>query len=338
MKAFVLAAGAGTRLRPLTSDMPKPMVPILGKPGLYHTLENLKKYGFTDVCVNLYHQPDYITQYFKDKDMGINLTYSIEKKLLGTAGAVKKKESFFNETFVVMSGDGLTDIDLKKVLEFHKKKRAQVTIVLKKVDTKLEYGVTLTDKSGKVKKFVEKPKWSDIFADTINTGIYIFEPEILEHIPKNKFFDFSIDLFPLLLKKNKRIYGYVMDEYWTDIGNILEYKKGVFDALEGKVKIGMPCCKKGNSYISKNAIIDKSVKIKGPCYIGDNVFIDKNVTINSYSVISKNVKIEEDAVVEKTIIWENSHIGKRSKLNNTIVGYKGKIPAGIVLFDSIIMS
>lgn len=338
MKAFILAAGAGTRLRPLTHDIPKPMIPIVGKPALYHTLNNLKKYGFDNVCVNLFHCPNSITGFFKNNYMDINIHYSLEKKLMGTAGAVKKQEKFFDKTFVVMSGDGLTDIDLDKVLKFHKRKKGIATIVLKKTDAKLEYGITVTDKSGKVKNFVEKPKWSDIFADTVNTGIYVFEPEIFKYIPKNKFFDFSMDLFPSLLKNKKPVYGYVMEEYWTDIGNILEYKKGVFEALDGKVKIFVSADKRKKCYISKYAKIDKTVKIKGPCFIDDNAYIGKNVVINPYSVISKNVKIEDYAVIEKSIIWGGSHIGKGAKLNNTIVGYKGRIPNGITLFDSIIMS
>ncbi len=337
MKAFVLAAGAGTRLRPLTSDIPKPMVPILGKPALFYTLMNLQKYGFDDVCINLYHRHEAITSYFNGRDLGVNINYSLEKKLIGTAGAVKKQESFFKRTFVVMSGDGLTDIDLNKALEFHKKKKAMATIVLKEIDTKFEYGITLTDKYDKVKSFVEKPKWKDVFASTINTGIYIFEPEILKFIPENKFFDFSLDLFPLLLKKKKNIYGYVMKEYWTDIGNIFEYKKGIFDILDGKVSLPVKCGKKKSNYISNSAKIDKSAKIQGRCFIDDNVLIGKNVILKPYSIISKNVKIKDNAVLDKTIIWGNSVIGKNVKLNDTIVGYNSVIPDDMKLFDSIIM-
>ncbi|MCL2799793.1 MAG: NDP-sugar synthase [Endomicrobia bacterium] len=330
MKAFVLAAGAGTRLRPLTHDIPKPMIPIVGKPALHHTFGNLRKYGFKDVCVNLYHCPDVIVNYFKNNNADINIKYSIEDKLLGTAGAIKKQEKFFNDTFIVMSGDGLTDINLKKALEFHKKKKSIATIVLKEIDARFEYGITLTDKNGKVKSFVEKPKWKDVFADTVNTGIYIFEPEIFKYIPQDKFFDFSMDLFPLLLKNKKSIYGYVMEEYWTDIGNILEYKKGVFDALDGKVKINM------SSLTDKN-LFGKNVKIKEPCFIGENVKIGKNVIINPYSVISENCEIGDGAVLEKTIVWSGSKVGKNARLFNTIVGHAGAIPEGIALFDSIIM-
>lgn len=338
MKAFVLAAGAGTRLRPLTHDIPKPMIPILGKPALHYTLNNLKKHGFDDVSINLFHRPNCITGYFSGNYMDICINYSFEKKLLGTAGAVKKREKFFDDTFVVMSGDGLTDIDLKKAVRFHKKKKALATIVLKETGARLDYGITVADKNGKVIRFVEKPKWSDIFADTVNTGIYVFDPGVFQYIPGNKFFDFSLDLFPLLLKNKKRVYGYVMKEYWTDIGNILEYKKGVFDALDRKVKIEAPCVKKDGNYISKYAKIDGSAKIKSPCFIGDNAYIGANVTVEPYSVIGSGVKVKDNSLIAKTIIWSGSYIGKGAKLSNTIVGYKGKIPEGIRLFDSIIMS
>ncbi|MDR1695229.1 MAG: NDP-sugar synthase [Endomicrobium sp.] len=329
MKAFVLAAGAGTRLRPLTYDMPKPMIPVAGKPALHYTFENLKKYGFKDVCVNLYYCPGAIVNYFRDNNPGINIKYSVEEKLLGTAGAIKRQEKFFDKTFVVMSGDGLTDINLKKALEFHKKNKSVATIVLKEVDARFEYGITLTGKNGKIKSFVEKPKWKDVYADTVNTGIYIFEPEIFKYIPSGKFFDFGTDVFPNLLKK-KKIYGYVMKEYWTDIGNIFEYKKGVFDALGGKLKIDIPL-------FSDTKRFGAGVKIKGPCFIGRNVKIGKNVIIDPYSVISENCEIGDNAVLEKAVVWDGSKIGKNSRISNTVVGYSGVIPDGIVLFDSIIM-
>jgi mannose-1-phosphate guanylyltransferase/phosphomannomutase len=337
MKAFVLAAGAGTRLKPLTIDMPKPMIPILGKPALYHTFANLKKHGFDSAYVNLYHCPDVITNFFKNDDSGLKLEFSHEKTLLGTAGAIKKMEDFFNDTFVVMSGDGLTDINLKKAVEFHKKKKSLATIVLKKVDLRFEYGVTVINKNGEVQSFVEKPLWSDIFDNRVNTGIYIFEPEIFKFIPKNKFFDFSTDLFPLLMKNKKKIYGYVMNEYWTDIGNTSEYKKGVFDALDGKIKINHGIKAKGNKYINPTAKIDKAVKIQGPCFIGNNVMIGKNVKIEPYTVISDNVTISSNLSIGKSIIWEDSKIGNNVTITNTIIGYSTIIPDNITLFDSIMM-
>jgi mannose-1-phosphate guanylyltransferase/phosphomannomutase len=236
-----------------------------------------------------------------------------------------------------MSGDGLSDIDLQKVLEFHKKKKSLVTIVLKKVLSRFEYGIAVTNKNGEIKKFVEKPSWSDIFDDKVNTGIYVFEPEIFNYIPKDAFFDFSMDLFPFLMKKGKKIFGYLMDEYWTDIGNIFEYKKGVFDVLDRKLKFDLGLINYCGKYISKTAKIDKSVKIKCPCFIGDNVSIEKESIIKPYSVISDNVKIGKNTVIERTIIWENSIISANTNITNSVISSNVSIPAGISLFDSIMM-
>ncbi|MDR3306887.1 MAG: NDP-sugar synthase [Endomicrobium sp.] len=337
MKAFVLAAGVGARLRPLTSNIPKPMISILGKPALYYTFSNLCKYGFTDACVNTYYLSDSITDYFEKNKTDIRLEFSKEKTLLGTAGAIKKKENFFDGAFVVMSGDGLSDVNLKKVLEFHKKKKSIATIVLKKVVSRFEYGIAVTNKSGKIKKFVEKPSWSDIFNDDVNTGIYVFETEIFNYIPRDTFFDFSMDLFPLLMKKGKKIFGYLMDEYWTDIGNIFEYKKGVFDVLDGKLKLNFGLINNGGKYISETAKIAKSVKIKGPCFIGDNVVIEDKSVINPYSVISNNVKIEKNSIIDRSIIWENSIVGSGTDIINSVVSSDVSIPASMSLFDSIMM-
>jgi mannose-1-phosphate guanylyltransferase/phosphomannomutase len=334
MKAFVLAAGVGTRLRPLTSDIPKPMVPVLGRPALYHTFANLKKNGFTDICVNLFYKPEVITEYFKKNDLGVNLTFSPEKKLLGTAGSAKKNEKFFDDAFCIMSGDGLSDVNLREIYDFHKKNKALATIALKNVDERFEYGVTVTDKKGKVKSFVEKPYWKDVFSSSVNTGIYFFEPEIFKYIPKNKFFDFGKDLFPLLLKKQERVFGCVFDGYWTDIGNICEYKRGVFDALCGRVKLHGAFCK----YVSRTAKIDKSAKIYAPCFIDDGVKIGKNVVIKPYSVLSKNVTVKENAEISKSIIWEDAVVGKNATADNTVVGYKAQIPDDIILFDSILIT
>jgi mannose-1-phosphate guanylyltransferase/phosphomannomutase len=338
MKAFVLAAGVGSRLKPLTTDIPKPMIPILGKPALYYTLLNLWKNGFESACVNIYYLPDIVTNYFENNDeIGIELNFSHEKKLLGTAGAIKNMEDFFDDTFVVMSGDGLTDINLRKAVEFHKKKKSVATIVLKKIDLRFEYGIAITNNTGKIKTFIEKPFWGDVFDNSVNTGIYVLEPEIFNFIPRNKFFDFSMDLFPLLMKEKRKICGYAMDEYWTDIGNTFEYKKGVFDVLDGKVKFDIGIGSRDNKYINAGAKIDKSAEICGPCFIDDSVTIGANVVIGPYSVISDNVKIGSDASISKSIVWKNSNIGSNVKMTNTLVGYDTTVPDNVALYDSIVM-
>jgi mannose-1-phosphate guanylyltransferase/phosphomannomutase len=233
-----------------------------------------------------------------------------------------------------MSGDGLSDVNLREILKFHKKSKALATIALKNVDERFEYGVTVTDKKGKVKSFIEKPYWRDVFKSAVNTGIYFFEPEIFNYIPKNKFYDFGKDLFPWLLKNNKRVFGCVFDGYWTDIGNICEYKKGVFDALSGKVKLHNAFAK----YISKTAIIDKTARISRPCFIDDGVKIGKNAVIKPYSVLSKNAKVKDCAEISKSIIWEGAIVGKNTKTDNTVVGCNAKIPDNIILFDSILIT
>jgi mannose-1-phosphate guanylyltransferase/phosphomannomutase len=338
MKAFVLAAGIGTRLKPLTTDIPKPMIPILGKPALYYTLLNLWKNGFENACVNVHYLSDIVTSYFENNDeINIKLNFSCEKELLGTAGAIKNMEDFFDGTFVVMSSDGLTDINLRKVVEFHKKKKSVVTIVLKKIDLRFEYGIAVTNNTGEIKTFIEKPFWGDIFDNNVNTGIYVLEPEVFNFIPRNKFFDFSMDLFPLLMKEKQKICGYIMDEYWTDIGNAFEYKKSVFDVLDGKVKLDIGISGADNKYINAGAKIDKSAKICGPCFIDDNVIVGKNAVIGPYSVISDNVKIGSDVSISKSIVWKNSNIGRNVKMTNILVGYDTIVPDNVALYDSIIM-
>ena len=197
MKAVIMAGGEGTRLRPLTCNRPKPMVPIVNKPVMEHIIELLKKYELADVAVTLQYLPDMIKDYFGDgKEFGINLRYYVEDKPMGTAGSVKNAEEFLDDTFIVISGDALTDIDLKKAIDFHFSKGSIATLVLKKVDIPLEYGVVVTDENGRITRFLEKPSWGEVFSDTVNTGIYILSPEVLGYFNKNEMFDFSKDLFP----------------------------------------------------------------------------------------------------------------------------------------------
>ncbi len=340
MKAFVMAAGAGTRLRPLTYEIPKPMVPVLNKPVLEHVLENLKKHGINEVILNLHHCPGTVKEHFQNgSSLGINIKYSFERNLLGTAGGVKKMEDYFDSTFVVMSGDGLTDINLSKALQFHKKKKALGTMVLKAIDSKFEYGVTLTDNSGKIKKFIEKPKWSDVFANTVNTGIYIFEPEIFRYIPKNKLYDFGFQVWPDLLKKGKRIFGYVMKDYWTDVGNIKEYRRGVRDALEGKIKLNIPGKQiKPGVWVGKGTKIEKGAKLYAPCVIGCNCFIGKNAVIDKFTTVGDFSKIDREAVIKNSILWENVKVAKNVRLENCVIGYKAEVSEDISVFEGTVLN
>lgn len=340
MKAFVMAAGAGTRLRPLTYAIPKPMVPVVNKPVIEHTLENLKRHGIYQVVLNLHHYPEMIKDYFgKGEDNDLRIRYSLEKKLMGTAGGVKKMEKFFDSTFVVMSGDGLTDIDLTKAIKFHKQKKALGTMVLKAVDTKFEYGVTLINTRGRIKKFIEKPRWSDVFANTVNTGIYIFEPEIFSYMPENEFYDFGLQLWPQLLKDKKPIFGYVMEEYWTDVGNLTEYRHGVRDALDGKVRIRIPGEQiKPGVWVGRNTRIDPSATLVGPCVIGERCVIGKNATIDEYTTLADRCTVCQGARIKNSILWGNVEVAKNVHLDNCIIGFGAKVSKDISVFEGTVLN
>lgn len=338
MKAFILAAGAGTRLRPLTFECPKPMIPLLNKPVIEHTINNLKKHNVDSIVMNLHTLPKKITDYFGDgKKFGININYSLEESLLGTAGGLKKCKKFFDSTFIVMSGDGLSNIDLTSAVEFHKKKKALATMVLKKIGMKFPYGITLTDRKNKIINFVEKPTWGSVFSDTVNTGIYVFEPEIFKYIPDG-FYDFGHDLWPKLLKLQKPIYAYLMNDYWTDIGNIDEYKQGVKDALFNKISLSINGKKLKNTevIVDKNCIIDKTVKFIGKSVIGKNCKIGKNVVIDNGTVIGNNVQIKNDTIIKDSIIWDNTIIGAHAILCSSIIAIK--VPNKLSVYNGLLFN
>ena len=262
---------------------------------------------------------------------------NMEETLLGTAGGLKKCKKFFDSTFVVMSGDGLSNVDLTAAIAFHKKKKALATMIVKQVETRFSYGITLTDKSGKIVKFVEKPTWSSIFSNTVNTGIYIFEPEVFKYIPDN-FYDFGKDLWPRLLKLKKPIYAYLMSGYWTDIGNIEEYKQGVKDALFNKILVKINGKKLKNTEViaDSDCKIDKTVKFIGKSIIGKNCKIGKNVVIDNGTVIGNNVQIKDDAIIKDSIIWDNTIIGKHAKLCSSIIGIN--VPGKLSVYNGLLFN
>src|SRR5450759_661918 len=238
MQTVLMAGGQGTSLRPLTSNQPKPMIAVANKPLMEHTLELLKRHGFTDVVVTLQFLPTLIANYFGDGSaFGVDMSYVTEESPLGTAGSVRNARKLIDRSFIVVSGDALTDIDLTAAAAFHKERGAMVTIVLKKVPNPLEFGLVITSPEGKIERFLEKPGWGEVFSDTINTGIYIIEPEVLNLIPSDRPYDFSKDLFPEMLEKKYPLCGYVADGYWTDVGNIEQYLAAHRDILDGLVDI-----------------------------------------------------------------------------------------------------
>ena len=238
MKAVVMAGGEGSRLRPLTLGRPKPMVPLVNRPMLEHILLLLKRHGVTDVIFTVQYMASFIqNQIGNGSDLGMNVTYSVEEHPLGTAGSVRQAAESLDDTFLVISGDALTDFNLDAIVAYHKERQAMATLTLYRVPNPLEYGVVVTAEDGGIRQFQEKPSWSEVVSDTINTGIYVLEPSIFEYYERDQVFDFSKDLFPVLLKAEKPSFGYVAEGYWTDVGSIEEYVRATRDVLAGKVEI-----------------------------------------------------------------------------------------------------
>jgi mannose-1-phosphate guanylyltransferase / phosphomannomutase len=322
VKAVVMAGGEGTRLRPLTSNQPKPMVPIVGKPCMEHILELLHKHGFDDVIVTLAFLPQAIRSYFGDGDaLGLNVQYSVEESPLGTAGSVRLASGKLNDTVLVISGDALCDIDLGKLLAFHHEKGAAVTIGLKSVENPLEFGIVVTDEEGRIERFLEKPSWGQVFSDTINTGIYVLEPEVLKHVPTDRPYDFSKELFPLLLEMGRPLYGMVCDGYWQDIGNLDQFRQANFDALDGQVALEIPGMRlRGNIWIGEGVEIDDLEDVEGPAFIGNYCRISPQASIGPYSVLSASVTLRERARTVRSVIDASTHVGRSALVEGAIVG------------------
>jgi mannose-1-phosphate guanylyltransferase/phosphomannomutase len=322
VKAVVMAGGEGTRLRPLTSNQPKPMVPIVGKPCMEHILELLKRHGFEDVIVTLAFLPQAIRGYFADgENLGLSIEYSVEESPLGTAGSVALASEKLDDTFLVISGDALCDIDLTALLRFHEEKGAAVTIGLKSVENPLEFGIVVADGEGRVERFLEKPSWGQVFSDTINTGIYVLEPEVLKHIPREGPYDFSKELFPLLLEMGRPLYGHVCDGYWQDIGNLDQYRQANFDALDERVRLDVPGIRlRGNVWIGDGVDLDDLDAIEGPAFVGNNCRILRGATVGAYSVLSPSVTLRERARTAHSVIDTGTHLGRSALVEGAIVG------------------
>jgi len=322
MKAVIMAGGSGTRLRPLTSNLPKPMVPVANKPMAEHIVQLLKRHGFNDIIFTLFYLPDAIKEYFGDgSDFGVKIGYSVEEgTALGTAGCVKAIQDQLDSTFIVISGDSLTDIDLAKAIEFHKEKKSKATIVLKRVENPLEYGVVICDAESRIQRFVEKPGASEIFSDTVNIGTYILEPEVLLYIVMGREQDWSNDLFPLLLLRNEPIFGYVADGYWCDVGNLTVYRQACRDVLEGLVNINIDLPQiQPKVWVGEGTQIDSTVKLEGPTLIGKNCRIGRDTVIESHTTIGDNVLIQEQASLKRPVIWSNTYIGNHALLRACVV-------------------
>jgi NDP-sugar pyrophosphorylase family protein len=348
MKAMIMAAGVGSRLMPLTMHIPKPMVPVGNRPLMEHIVRLLEQHGCKQLIANLHYQPRVIRDYFKDgTNYGISITYSPEEELLGTAGGVKKCEWFLDDTFVVISGDALTDIDITSLFHFHRSHGALATIALKKVEEAEQFGIVITDRENKIRSFQEKPKSCEALSDMANTGIYIFEPEIFKYIPARQFYDFGKQVFPHLVKIAAPFYGISTSAYWCDTGNIDTYRQAHLDLMDGQVKVlssgQMIYTSDGaRSLAGRQVKFRDRVKIKGSVVIGDGCVIGSGVTLSD-CVIWNNSIIGDDSIINEAVVGSACQLGTGVRLESgSVVGSGCRlsdgniIPAGSKVFNTTI--
>jgi len=339
MKAVVMAGGEGSRLRPLTIRRPKPMVPIAGKPVMEHILHLLKRHGITEVIVTVQYLASSIEDYFGNgSQFGMRITYSREDVPLGTAGSVKNAEDQLTEPFLVISGDALTDYNLTDIIRYHHEKKALATLTLAHVPNPLEYGVIITNEEGHITQFLEKPSWGEVFSDTINTGIYVLDPQIFAYFEKNKQYDFSQELFPLMLNKGDPIYGYIANGYWCDVGNLPEYMRANADVLQGRVDVEIPAKNMGgNIWCEEGVEIDEDAQLYGPIYLAHDCKIKSGAIVHGPSTIGHYTILDERSQVDRSIVWNNSYIGERAELRGAIVGSSTNIKSKAVMFEGSVI-
>jgi len=329
LKAVIMAGGKGSRLYPLTSNMPKPLVPIVNKPLLMHILELLKKYGFTEIFITVNTLSEQIAAVIGDgNQFGVQIHYKWEETPLGTAGGLKNFEEELTEPFLVISGDILTDIDLSKLKNFHKKHNGIATLTLTQADEPIDYAIVTLDETQRVSRFLEKPSWEDLFSDIINAGIYILDPAIFEYLEKNRPFDFSMQLFPLLLEKGVSIYGYFTKKYWQDIGVPSRYIQTNYDVFTQNVDIIIPGKEiEKNFWVGEGTLIDSEATIYPPAILGQNCKVQKGVVIDQMSIIGHGVRIGAFSTIRRAIIWNDVTIGERVQLNHCVIASRVTVGA-----------
>jgi mannose-1-phosphate guanylyltransferase / phosphomannomutase len=329
MKAVIMAGGEGTRLHPLTYNQPKPMIPVANRALMEHVVALLKRHGFSDVVVTVGFQASGIQNYFGNgAEFGVRMVYAHEESPLGTAGSVRNAMQQLDEPFIVVSGDVLTDIDLSAVVNFHYEKKAIATMALRSVPNPLEFGIVITRDDGTIERFLEKPSWGQVFSDTVNTGIYVFEPEIFEFIGPGQA-DFASDVFPRVAADGHLLYGYVTDGYWEDIGTLEAYARAHQDILDGRVEVERQgfVLRKG-IWLGEGAEVDPAAEIKGPAIIGDYCEIESGATLGEYTVLGRNVRVGADAYLERAVVHDNAYLGAGVRARGCIIGRRSDLRQG----------
>lgn len=338
MKAIIMAGGEGSRLRPLTCTMPKPMARIFGRPVMEHIILLLRKHGITEIGVTLMYMPEKIREYFGDgAEWGVHLTYFLEETPLGTAGSVKNAAEFLSDDFLVISGDAITDADLSAFLAFHKEKGAEASLLLKPMDVPLEYGVVVTDKEGRITRFLEKPSWSRVLSDTVNTGIYLLKPSVLSLC--NKFpCDFSKDIFPRLLEEERKLFGFVTDAYWCDIGDLDAYRHCHYDIFAEKLAFDMGACRLSDGvYAEEGVIIESGAKITPPVFLGRGAHIKSGAKIDAFTTVGEGTVIESGASLKRSVLYDHVTVGKNAEVRGSILLSRSYLGENTALFEQSVL-
>lgn len=333
MKAVIMAGGEGTRLRPLTCNMPKPLAPLCGKPVAFYILELLKKHGFTEAVFTLRYLGEKLEESFDDNSYkGVGLSFRYERTPLGTAGSVKDAVGSGTDVLVI-SGDAMCDFDLTAAIDFHKRRKAQATIIVKKVDDPREYGLVQTDTDGRIVGFLEKPSYEGCITDLANTGVYILSKEVIEGIPDDRPLDFARDVFPKLLHENVPLYAYEETGYWCDIGDFAGYLSCQRDMLSGRVNCTVPGHKTLNGVITNDSSDYRGVRITPPVYIGKNAKLSPGAVIDSGSVIGDDVTVCAGAKIHSSVILDGAYIGEKVTCNNAVVCGNARLLSASAVYE-----
>ena len=342
MKAVIMAGGFGTRLRPLTAHVPKPLVPVGNVPIMEHTVRLLKRHGFSDLVVLLYFMPETITSHFGDGSRwGVHMTYITPAADLGTAGAVRFAAEESGEPVLVMSADVLTDFDLEAAAAFHRAKGAEATMVLTRVEQPLAYGIVITDEEGRILRFLEKPAWGEVFSDTINTGIYLLEPSVFGTIPPQRPYDFGKELFPALLASGRSLWGHVARGYWRDVGDLTEYRTAHIDLLQGAVGVDIPGERHEGAghtvWLDEGARVDYSARLTGSVIVGRNAHIAPGARVGN-SVIGADSLVHAGADIQGSVLWDGVEIGAGAVIKEAVIGRKTIVRANAFLAEGVVIA
>ena len=343
MKAMILGAGIGSRLDPLTRSLPKPLVPVVGKPVIGHLIDLLRRHGIADIMINVQYLGDKIRKTLGDGSAyGVTLHYSVEEALCGDAGGVKRCEAFFrdgaDDTFLVIGGDDLTDTDIGRVVRAHREKGATATLAVTPVEDPSEYGIVVQDDAGFITRFQEKPKPGEAFSNLANTGIYVFNTRVFDFIPPDTFFGFGNNVFPLLQEKGEPMFAVASDAYWKDVGNLQIYRQAQRDCMDGKVQVELPPSgEQADTRSGPGASVAESARVTGPVVLGRGCSVGPGAVVQDYAVLGDGAVVEENATVINSVLWDGAVVKAGTYLENCVVGESVQVQSSHGIFNGLIV-